>query len=784
MTDRFPRVVSLRVPGVEHASADPVLDALPSELVDDVSSRGEFWRRRPDRPRPTDPRHITEAYLWGVRSGPTTRALWMLLLPFTLMNVAYWARPARQRGIVSWVADNAVSITCRLLALTLTCTLMLAATGVTLDLIAWECLGSGTECTDSWAQPFDLIGELTLTAGQRLAAAAAVPLGLLWMLWALSYSAWRRSERRVSIEPQAADRLTDARFWRGRAWVERLRACHVLAGMAIVDASVTYPVHLADRGGLAVVGAVLLGLCAVAMATAALGVVVPLPLASPTVKADRDGWTIAALRRFRRLAVGVQVYSWAADQVDLLIESTRARARTVGTPVTWAVRAAAGATVVLTGVCMLYAALPRTGFRETSGPLPGYPATVATLSVVQTVLLLALGAAVVPLARLARRTRGRLPVHGFVAPIVATIAIMFGVGESAGTLYFAALLIGQLRTSPGGRVWEPAPPYPYQWAGLVFLVAIAAIVLAAGVHHMRWRALVRAGARKTDALDPTLRAHDHDIVDTLDRAHARGRVLETVPVLVLLVFVPMASLSFVGVVYSAFGRGPDSVLPAQQVVTNLGTWSIGLVAAILVVGGMRAGMMTPVRGLISAVWAMATFWPRAAHPFGAPAHGPRAVADLVLRINRLTGHGRRVLLAGHSHGALLAATAVLYLPPEALRHTALLTSATPMSRLIEPYFGAFYHQGVFHDVADRLTDERGTRWRNLYRITDPIGGPVFRVPRSCGPGSPSGIDVPVPDPDLADLHDGTDATPLGHGHYLHNRVFLAAHQALAEQLAR
>jgi hypothetical protein len=241
------------------------------------------------------------------------------------------------------------------------------------------------------------------------------------------------------------------------------------------------------------------------------------------------------------------------------------------------------------------------------------------------------------------------------------------------------------------------------------------------------------------------------------------------------------------VLFSTDGRGPSTLLPSQHVLTNLGTWSIGLVALSLTVFGMRAGLTTPVRRLISAVWATATFWPRAAHPFGAPAHGPRAVADMVRRVTRLTRQDRSVLLAGHSHGALITTTTVLYLPVEVTGRCALLTSASPVTRLIRPYFGAFLDHETLVDVAERMTDGDGTRWRNLFRITDPIGGPVFGASPAQRPvvaGRPRTVDRLSPDPELANLRAGTDATPRGHGDYLHDPAFLSAHAALVEHLRR
>jgi hypothetical protein len=111
------------------------------------------------------------------------------------------------------------------------------------------------------------------------------------------------------------------------------------------------------------------------------------------------------------------------------------------------------------------------------------------------------------------------------------------------------------------------------------------------------------------------------MAEVLDRAHARANVLERVSLPIQMVFAPVAALSF---------------------------------------------------------------WPRTAHPVGAPASGPRAVADL-RHVQRYTENGSFVLLAAHSHGALLAATAVFYLPDRAVRRTALLTSACPITRLMQSY---------------------------------------------------------------------------------------------------
>jgi len=90
------------------------------------------------RPGPTVP----EAYSWGnLTSGGSLRALWLLLLPFTLVNVAYWMRPTRTGRL-----DQLTRWLIRLLSASLTGTLVLAAAGVAVDVVGWQCAAPGRTC--------------------------------------------------------------------------------------------------------------------------------------------------------------------------------------------------------------------------------------------------------------------------------------------------------------------------------------------------------------------------------------------------------------------------------------------------------------------------------------------------------------------------------------------------------------------------------------------------------------------------------------------------------------
>jgi len=215
---------------------------------------------------------------------------------------------------------------------------------------------------------------------------------------------------------------------------------------------------------------------------------------------------------------------------------------------------------------------------------------------------------------------------------------------------------------------------------------------------------------------------------------------------------------------------------ARGLLGGLGSWLIGLGFILFVTWGRRAYKDASARRTIGILWDVGTFWPRAAHPFAPPCYAERAVPDLTWRMATWTrATGGRLVISGHSQGSVLAAAAAWQLKPSVRRRVALLTYGSPLERLYGRWFPAHFGPAALtslhHDV---------DCWRNLYRLTDPIGGPV-RLPGDCGPE----VDrAPLKDP-LAYGRTAQQPLPapiLGHGDYQADPAFAEERERLLARL--
>jgi hypothetical protein len=162
-----------------------------------------------------------------------------------------------------------------------------------------------------------------------------------------------------------------------------------------------------------------------------------------------------------------------------------------------------------------------------------------------------------------------------------------------------------------------------------------------------------------------------------------------------------------------------------SLLTNLGTYLIGLTIFGLVFLGIQTYRNQRVRRTVGVIWDLVTFWPRAAHPLAPPCYAERVVPELVHRAAWLATEQGGVVVSGHSQGSVLAAATILQLPAPARRRTALLTYGSPLCRLYMRAFPNYFNEKVINDLGAAVAGPRGQeRWINLWRRTDPIGGAI------------------------------------------------------------
>ncbi|MFC4504444.1 MULTISPECIES: hypothetical protein [Streptomyces] len=633
-----------------------------------------------------DGRPVPEAYVWcNLTSGNGTRALWLLLLPFMVVNLAHWMRPAAREGTR---AVRLYGLLVRLAGLSLTVLLVAAACEVALDLTAWQCAGTRA-CSDrhSWLaflSPDASADGWWSPPGRRLALAALVPTALTGLLWYLSHRTWRAYESQEPLdrtpEPEEGPghtALSRPGFWYGRRLVARLRAAHTAAGLLTVAAAVGTAAAREDRrpGGPALLEA--LGrLLEASLAGGALAVV----------------WVVCRRGRSER-------------RLDRRLDAHLVHRLPL-------------AALVLLVLTLLYAGWSRPGWHS-SGRLPG-DATFGTLALAQGVLVIA----VAVVARVLHRGAedGRAALRGLGGPAVVMLACALGGVMSGGVAQRVSDWLD------GTGTFLDGPPVLLTWQASVIPVVLGVLLVMCGLLGRRALLLTRV-ERAAVARDYDVHPGDPARTGRIARTRAMATLTDRAPLLVAVTATSTLLLG-AGALVGAFGttktpvraaqEAPTFVHGAAQTAQALGSWLIGLGFILLVTWGRRAYKDPSARRTIGILWDVGTFWPRAAHPFAPPCYAERAVPDLTWRMATWTrATGGRLVISGHSQGSVLAAAAAWQLSPADRGRVALLTYGSPIERLYGRWFPAHFGPSALVALHEDIDC-----WRNLYRLTDPIGGPV------------------------------------------------------------
>ncbi len=829
-------VLEIRVHGVSNTPPQSVLLARSeADVVRVAGDEVTGFYRRADADK--DAAVQTQAYSWGqltagVRARKDIyRALWMVLLPFALVNVAFWSRSrfpaqwhrARTNGLTSYLA--------RLLAVSMTCTMTLAAAGIGVDLMGWQW---------RWADParvrhinwLDFAHPDPSHPGRPLAVGLMLPALVLLVIWLVARRSFAYESEIPSLHGAQTQKgirglhMSGPDFWRGNQQVKRLASLHVLLGsvsVCAVAAGPLLPAVSTDAMPVRVLGVLLPFL----LAGAGLAGLVVLALPAVTTRGDlsRSGVTAWPTPAAGVLILLTVVYLAATGHlrgssrtlpgfdvtVRVLFLAQLVLVLALALSCRWPAKAARAGVVVLAAIAVAGGVLA-------SG-------SVGNLSPRNTFLLevLLLGAAAVLSLAVPWRVPDGLGVdpdrvpgaagspaldaaawRGAGPAVLAGLGLMLSALYAAGVLVYVADWLGGPRSSVGAADGPVVIPASLQWAavGLVPFTVVVALVGAAVV--------ARLGSHGTRMVGGVLAeypgaASEHERARAADVGRAAAlhnlvadRLLSQVGWLAVLVPLPLLILATAA---AATGQGAEPLLsgPVEAIVVWCRT--SGLRLSIMLLGGIvLAGALVyrakPERRGVGIVWDLATFWPRACHPFAPPCYAERCVPQLVTRIaGDDQAHG--FVLAGHSQGAVLSLATVLQLPDRCRSRLYLLTFGTQLHRLYGRVFPAFFGPVSLHQTAGLLQDDadvperRWLRWRSLYRPTDPLGYPVDITLAGPTDGALLCVDHPgvpphrpVQDPGSLRPMPGEILDPVigKHSDYPGDPVFLAVRDEAAARL--
>ncbi|RSS78599.1 hypothetical protein [Streptomyces sp. WAC06614] len=668
---------------------------------------------------------VPEAYDWArLTIGGATRALWLFLLPFLLVNLVAWMQPfrldrARATGAYRWLSQ--------LLGLSLTVLAVTSFAQGAMDQLVWQCGTGGPAggvCKDT--NPLVHLVRTHDTVPAMLSAVLVPLLALAVMAYSArdgrsEYRSVKRTAPVGTADPWQAVRaaepaghpLATPLFWEYN-WRARGLVCrHLCAGVLTLALLLTVPAH---RAGTA-------------------------------------------------RPVGLLLFAAIGVGAALVVLGTRWWPRPAGQ---WGF--GLGCLAVLGGAARYYAASG--GARTGRSMLPGIGLLTTGLLLGQALLLLALVAVCL---RTPRSAADRPALGGLAGPAMGVVAC-FG-----GWVYSTALVLWTqdwLTAEPErSRVAFPAAVRAIAVAlpPTTLLVAlVVAAVLGVRAVRARWRCLPRparpdgrpgrlprpvpeAGREEYEERRRELALHrartgagEHTPRGRRRRAAAAAAPgpagpprpprllgsLDRILGALAVTFTAVVGVS-AGVVFPRTHTLPrhyeDLMAAGLRLLTSLGSsMLVGLIVAMLF--AVRTIVLrAESRRHTGMMWAFGAFWPRSAHPFTPATWTGRAIPELTHRLASTLGPDRaRVLLHAHSMGTMISVAALWQLPAAARHRIALLTTGCPLTSFYRRHYPAYVTQEA---VAALAAPGELAGWTNVRRDTDALSAPIGtgQVEEQCWP---------------------------------------------------
>lgn len=758
--------VELRVHGV---SGTPPESLLGTPHVTQVA--GDDYSRffRP-APAPTD--HVVEAYHWGrFTSGSWRQALTLLLVPFGIANATQFMLP--EPVTVLGKVLHAVAGAClRAIALVLTYLFTFALGLILVDLLGWR-----------WADTTRLLqaypADLVLQVAVLLTAGGVLLLSML---------GWSGTTRQPLGDPSPAEGGSGlgGAFYTVDPNAPTLRWLHVAAGLALV-ALLADLARTGDQPGTNDGGALRVVVIVAIAVVCAVVILLGDPERAVSVTWGRAQalpatWHTVVRRLAPALAAGtgalVLVEVLRFDGIDRDAAQRLYNFDLVADGLMYGGIAAMGLLYVVVVAHLWrgdgYAWTRHDAIARLVELVPVAAVAVVTWRVgdgwvrvlVALVLVVVVGLAAWTGLRIVRPATPAggdpdffRPYAGGMAPfLLATVAVFLGIGfsASAATAISSSLNLDVVTDPKGGRPAKAGTTpmldrVAYAW-GLTLLVVVGIVVVILVCFALR----ARAYRRRTEAMyaptptDPT----------TLPGEWI-ARVVRGTYVGQLKNFVPGIFIAFAGVglaISAVQGYESSTCEHVRYVLTNCqqapgwldklseprdepGSIFLINVGAWLFVAGAGA-VLTISRGAlknqglrrgINIVWDIFSFWPHAVHPFVPRPYSRWTVLELRNRIRFHLG-GRagvppdpvepdkpEVVVCAHSQGSLISFAAIMQLTQAERDRIAFLSCGSQLRVIYPRAFPAY----ISLTGVSWLYDALDGRWINLYRLTDPLAGPVL-----------------------------------------------------------